>query len=91
MILIKYALLLFLLCSVVVPQVNLNKGKGNQPEVAGSSNNNEIDDSLKIEMERIIAENREFLSKKHELHPNGIPRRTSLDELWKHEREITGR
>jgi hypothetical protein len=110
MILVKYALLLFLLCSAVVPG---NSGRGNQVAVPGSNsaNKNEVPSTRRRRRHRQITseKNSEQESKKdkffswskeeiekitnyiaghkNKLHPDGNPRRISLDTLKKLERE----
>lgn len=93
MIPIKYALLLFLLCSVVVSTGNSGTGKRKRKDENHNTVNkrNQIDEKVndhieekdwKFHSDEIIARNRDYIKKKeNEKHPDGTARRISLDEL----------
>jgi hypothetical protein len=100
MILIKYALLLFALCSVVVPTGDSGTGKQKQKDNHDGTPNKkyQIDEKVNDHIEEknwkyhsddIIARNRDYINKKKNgEHPDGTPRCISLDELNKIESEI---
>jgi hypothetical protein len=96
MIPIKYALLLFVLCYVVVPgssgddkQVaatgsNSGKNGGN-----GKQKNKKQIDEWRNRIDDIITKNKDFIARrKDEEHPDGTARRVSPDELKELQREI---